>query len=491
QKLRNLEVLNQTVAAKNKAEYYSSLYEIEQARRHLAEVLNHVGRSLTSTLNLQEVLNNILEYLKDLVDFDRGAVLLVNRGGELEFVAANGFENTDSPLDYTIPIETRNTEDIFYQIHHTKEFLHLPDVSQSSGWKQIGRIPTPGSWLGLPLIRNDETIGMLSLARSERIPFTQDAIILATAFANQAAIALENARLFNRTKLFNDQLEFEISARTRAIREAYDQLERLNQTKSEFITITAHELRTPITVLKGYSQLLQRNPKITAEKHLYDLVSGIVSGANRLHEIVNTMLLMTKIDNQSLELFSEPLEISSLIDELIEEYQPDLTNRHQELIVNDNIADLPPIKGDEEILSVVFANILNNAIKYTPDDGRIYIYGRYWYDDPPSFDMPANAAEIVIEDTGIGIDPDSLELIFTKFFQTGEVALHSSGRTKFMGGGPGLGLAIARGIIDAHRGRLWAESSGKDEAECPGSSFHIVLPLHHVRVDAQLLREPA
>jgi signal transduction histidine kinase/tetratricopeptide (TPR) repeat protein len=482
QKLHNLEVLNHTETAKKEAEYYSSLYEIEQARRNLAEILNQIGRSLTSTLNLQEILSTILALLKEMVVYDRGAVLLLGKKGELEFVAANGFENTHSPLDYTIPIETEKQDDIFVQIYRTQEYLHLANVKAYAGWKKIGRIPTPGSWLGVPLIRNDEVIGMLSLARSEQVPFSQDAIILATALANQAAIAIENARLYNRTKAINDQLEFEISARTKAIRDAYDQLERLNQTKSEFITITAHELRTPVTVLKGYGQLLQRNQKITADNHLTDLVAGIVSGANRLHEIVNTMLLMTRVDNQALEIFSESLDINQIICDLVDNYKDDLTERNLELIIDENITTLPLIEGDEEVLPVVFGNILNNAIKYTPDGGRIHIYGRHWDGNPPDPDFPTNAVEVVIKDTGIGIDPKSLELIFTKFYQTGEVAYHSSGRTKFKGGGPGLGLAIARGIIEAHRGRLWAESTGKDEAYCPGSSFHIVLPLHHTKI---------
>jgi signal transduction histidine kinase len=478
QKLRNLEVLNQTETAKKEAEFYSSLYEIEQARRNLAEVLNQIGRSLTSTLNLQDILNNILALLKEMVVYDRGAVLLLGKRGDLEFVAVNGFDNSDSPLDYVVPIEAENKEDIFVSIYHTKEYFHLPDVAAYDGWIKIGRIPVPGSWLGVPLIRNDEVIGMLSLARTEKVPFSQDAIILANALANQAAVALENARLYNRTKTMNDQLEFEITARTKAIRDAYDQLERLNQTKSEFITITAHELRTPLTVLKGYSQLLQKNPAISADKHLLDIVGGIINGANRLHEIVNTMLLMVKVDNHSLEIFSESLNINEIIHELVDTYQEDLTERNLDLVIDQEISSLPIIEGDEEILPVVFNNILNNAIKYTPDGGQIHIYGRYWNGDPPHLDLPNNAVEVVIKDSGIGIDPDSLELIFTKFYQTGEVAYHSSGRTKFKGGGPGLGLAIARGIIEAHRGHLWAESNGKDEDGCPGSSFHIVLPLH-------------
>lgn len=85
---------------------------------------------------------------------------------------------------------------------------------------------------------------------------------------------------------------------------------------------------------------------------------------------------------------------------------------------------------------------------------------------------------MVVSDTGIGIDPRYQDLIFTKFYQTGEVALHSSGKTKFKGGGPGLGLAIARGIVQAHGGQIWVESPGYDEVKCPGSHFHVALPLH-------------
>jgi signal transduction histidine kinase len=115
-----------------------------------------------------------------------------------------------------------------------------------------------------------------------------------------------------------------------------------------------------------------------------------------------------------------------------------------------------------------------NAIKYTPDGGTITISGK---ELPLSSELPKGGIEIVVSDTGIGIDPRFKELIFAKFYQTGELALHSSGKTKFKGGGPGLGLAIARGIVEAHHGKLWVESPGYDETNCPGSQFHVVLPL--------------
>jgi signal transduction histidine kinase len=126
-------------------------------------------------------------------------------------------------------------------------------------------------------------------------------------------------------------------------------------------------------------------------------------------------------------------------------------------------------------LNKLFSNLLYNAIKYTPDGGCITVSGQYWPAD--NHDPAASFVEIMVSDTGIGVDPKVQELIFTKFYQTGPVSFHSSGKTKFKGGGAGLGLSIARGIVEAHGGRIWVESEGHDEQACPGSKFHVVLPI--------------
>jgi signal transduction histidine kinase len=116
-----------------------------------------------------------------------------------------------------------------------------------------------------------------------------------------------------------------------------------------------------------------------------------------------------------------------------------------------------------------------NAIKYTPDGGKIIVAGRTIEEKPGKPDL-----EVIIADSGIGIDPKYHDLVFEKFFQTGEVQFHSSGKTKFKGGGPGLGLAIAKGIVEAHGGRIWVESPGCDEQAFPGSTFYVRLPLSKV-----------
>jgi signal transduction histidine kinase len=152
------------------------------------------------------------------------------------------------------------------------------------------------------------------------------------------------------------------------------------------------------------------------------------------------------------------------------------------------INDLPAIEGDPIALPKVFYQLIVNAIKYTPDGGTITISGRNGNIDGE--DSPTKGIDIIISDTGIGIDPEFHELIFTKFYQTGELALHSTGRTKFKGAGPGLGLAIARGIVEAHQGKLWVESPGHDENTCPGSRFHVLLPLRQSKVASQQIKSP-
>jgi signal transduction histidine kinase len=137
------------------------------------------------------------------------------------------------------------------------------------------------------------------------------------------------------------------------------------------------------------------------------------------------------------------------------------------------LVECPAVEADTEALEKVFLQLLINAIKYTPDGGEIRVNGRY---HPETTDNKA-AVEIVVSDNGIGFDPRNNELIFEKFYQTGEVMLHSSGRTSFKGGGAGIGLAIAKGIIEAHNGTIWANSAGYSEETLPGSQFHILLPL--------------
>lgn len=243
-------------------------------------------------------------------------------------------------------------------------------------------------------------------------------------------------------------------------------LERLDKSKSNFIAVAAHELKTPLTLIEGYAAMISESISRESDS-VQMLVQGIHTGMNRLREIVDDMIDVSLIDNNLMSLSFQPMWINRILNLGMAEFKPTLEKRKQKLVVKTFPGCDELIFGDQERIYQAIKNLLSNAVKYTPDGGTITIDGRTL----PGF------IELTISDTGIGISPENQLLIFEKFGQLGDVALHSSGKTKFKGGGPGLGLPIVKGIVEAHGGTIWVESPGHDEEKCPGSTFHLLLPI--------------
>jgi signal transduction histidine kinase len=285
--------------------------------------------------------------------------------------------------------------------------------------------------------------------------------------ASQTGVALENARLVENLKRLNVQ-----------VREAYTYLDKANHdlaklelTKSNFISIASHELRTPLTVARGYAEMLLEEP--TLPEPVRELVKGIHKSTLRLHEIMDSMFDIAQMDARSVELQKQDVFITELIRSVAQELSKSASERNQEFTL-----DLPPlssIKADSNNLRKLFYHLMINAIKFTPNGGKVTITGRQL--SPNNRDLPEGGVEVIVSDTGVGIAKDYQEVIFTKFYQPGELLnRHSTGKTKFKGSGVGLGLALSRGIVEAHGGRIWVESPGYDEEKFPGSDFHIILP---------------
>ncbi len=437
----------------------AQLYEAEQQRRKLAESLQKIGGELASSLDMRQVPQQILEQLAAVVPYERGSVML-QRDHELEIIAQRGFPDNRRALNLRVAIRE---DDVFQQMVQANRPIWVDDVTQASGWQQLDWLPLNRSWMGVPLITKNRVIGMISLTRKEAAAFSEEDAALVLTFAGQAAIALENASLYDEITRFNAELE-----------KAYHNLARLDQAKADFIEVAAHELRTPLTVIKGYTQVLASRPGVVDDPDSQILLKSVMDGVNRLHEIINSMLDVSKIDNQTLSMHIEPTWLHMVVRRVAGELKEALQERNLTLTVED-LQELPWIQADSELLYKVFYHLVVNAIKYTPDGGHITIRGSKVLGDD---NVPA--VQISVHDTGIGIDPAHHELIFEKFYQTGKVSVHSSGRTKFKGGGPGLGLAIASGIVRAHNGRIWAESPGHDEENLPGSTFYVQLPIKPV-----------
>lgn len=244
-------------------------------------------------------------------------------------------------------------------------------------------------------------------------------------------------------------------------------LEQLDKTKSDFISIAAHELKTPLTLIEGYTAMVRERASKDPGSELETLLQGIDNGTRRLHEIVDDMIDVSLIDNNLLTINFQPVWINRLLDMVRQEFGQTITERNLHFEIKAFPGSDELTFGDGERLYQALCNVVSNSIKFTPDHGKITIDGRIL----PGF------IEVTVTDTGIGIDPDDQNRIFEKFGRVGSVSLHSSGKTKYKGGGPGLGLPIARGILDAHGGAIWVESEGFDEVRCPGATFHVLLPI--------------
>lgn len=351
-----------------------------------------------------------------------------------------------------------------YALDHHKEYKALP--AEERAW-----LASLEADVYIPIYAKEEWIGLLVLGpKVSGAAYGQEELEFLGTLADQTAVALHNARLVESLTRLNNEFRRAYAALERA----NAHLERLDRTKSDFISIASHELRTPLSVIQGYSEILIEEDLIKQNPHYAKMVAGIRSGIKRLHEIVESMLDMASIDTRSLQLSTEPVSLHVLIRMILESITKSDYDRKLEIEVED-MRHLPPLIADPEALRKVFTHLILNAIKFTPDGGKIHISGRTL--PPEGNTLPEGGVEILVSDTGIGIAPEYQDLIFTKFYQTGKVSLHSSGRTKFKGGGQGLGLSIAKGIVDAHGGRIRVESPGYNEETCPGSKFYVVLPL--------------
>ena len=302
-------------------------------------------------------------------------------------------------------------------------------------------------------------------ATSELIALEMDKDHFETMLGRSPHMALDIIRITLNRLRENDQMMISELQKSNKV------LQQLDRNKTEFIDVVAHELRTPLTVLKGYSNLLSASPEVKNHPTLRDVSEGIQSGADRIHLIVNTILDVSRIDNNELTLRRSPILLKQVVLEVLSGLTKAASERTIELFHLPG-ADTPLIHGDPALVHKALYHLVINAIKYTPNGGKVSIATR-----PSKLDHGEEGVLISVQDTGIGLDPEHHELVFEKFYQAGHAAIHSSGSTSFKGGGPGLGLAIVRGVARIHGGKAWVESTGEDEVNFPGSTFYLWLPV--------------
>lgn len=406
--------------------------------------LSIIGRSLTSSLDPEYVFQQVLESAIDILDSEAASIMLLDKKGEeLIFTVAAG--ETSAPLkDLRIPV----AKGIAGQVVREGRPVIVPNTAQNPlFYPAIDRVTgfTTRSILAVPLQVKDRIIGVIEALNKREGFFELTDQELLTSMAQSAAIAIENAQLYNNLRkqmyeLERTQDQLIQSARLAAV--------------GKLAEGAAHELNNPLAVIVGYTQLLLEDVK-SADPVYEDLIS-IDEAAQRAQNIVHALLSFASQSEPSNRETLNVVPVLQIAVELV---------RHQAetsgiAIDQTHEPDLPPVLGDSEQLRQACLNILTNAVQAMPNGGTLRVSTRICRE--PQADLP-NLAWVAIDiaDTGRGIAPEDLPRIFDPFFTTRDV-----------GEGMGLGLAVAHGVVNRHGGKILVESTPGE-----GSTFTILLPV--------------
>ena len=282
------------------------------------------------------------------------------------------------------------------------------------------------------------------------------------------------------------------------LKQSTRELERLNKMKDSFLGVASHELKTPLTVIMGYTELLLGEMSTRFDPSLLPMLQHVSDAAERLSGIVRDMVDVSMLDSQRLKLKLRPTDVNEVVRQVVAELDFFVHQRHQQLVLELE-AELPLAECDDQRIFQVLTNLMVNAIKFTPDQGTITIQTlttrhlrspqgsrRVGTGVVPLAEEMHEYVELLVQDTGIGIAEKDQTHIFDKFYEVGNIEEHFTGKTAFKGKGTGLGLTIAKGIVDRHGGAIWVESPGYDPQACPGSVFHVLLPLASARIPAEV-----
>lgn len=403
------------------------LYRKEQRRREEAESLYRAAQAITTSLNLQEVLERILTELESVVPYDSASVQLLKENG-LEIIAGRGFPNPQEIIGTRIDPERPDNPN--GRVLRLRAPIILEDATAM--YEEFRRPPHAAvgirAWMGIPLLYGDRVIGMLTLDKRKPGFYTPEHARIAVAFAGQAAIAIENARIYQ-------QLEERSTELAKALRKLQD----LDRLREQVIQNVSHELRTPLTLVQGYVELLMNGDLGPLQPTQRAALEVIYERVQTLGRLIANLTTFRSLRAEALVI--APASLPELVEWVRSQYHYQASRAGIELIV-ELPPDLPKALADREHLALALSQLVENAIKFSPGGGRVWI--RAWYDEA--------WVHLAVEDEGIGIPPEHLDRIFERFYQV-------DGSTTRRFGGMGIGLALVWEIMEAHRGRVQVESA--------------------------------
>jgi len=427
--------IGQFVQRKRAEEERVRVFDREQrARQEVEAAIDRMARVQTVTevalshLSLDRLLAELLDRVREAMDVDTVAIMLLEEHNDLVAWAAKGLE-----LDgIRVPLGAGFAGRVAAQ----KSPMVIDDIDTADLHSPFLRQKGVKSLLGVPLLVEGRVVGVIHVGRMVRRPFTDDDTRLLELVAFRVALAIDHARLF----------EEERTARREA--------EAASRAKDEFLTTISHELRTPLTPIIGWIHMIRNG--ILPEKETLHGLSVIEKNSHALKHLINDLLDMSAILSGKMRMEELPVPLESVVREAVETVRPfALTG---DIDVQVEFHDWPDgiIRGDRARLLQVFWNLLNNAIKFSSPGGSVLV----------AAEANDSEAVVTVRDTGQGITPDFLPFVFERFRQ-------ADGSKTRLHGGLGLGLALVKSLVEAHNGKVEAESGGAGQ----GSLFRVSLPL--------------
>lgn len=418
------------------SQHLSRTIKIEEVTQIVLDALNNILRAGATSIYLQEPGEN--EYtLRAASQGERKKVAITIDNVILKYLRHKGRVLIKDELMDEIEQEKKD--------HHLNE---LREISNLLEWVNATAV--------IPLFIEKGLSGFIVLGpKKSGEPYLQDDIEFLESLAPQAAIALENARLYQESLEFGERLKAEVQRATSELEGANKQLKELDEAKSEFLSVASHQLYTPLTAIRGYLSMLTEGDFGALDQKQQPIIGIINKSAERLIDLIKNLLDISRIESGRFELSLEVVDLARMAKEIVQDLMPNAMGKDLKLLFHKSDHALPSIIADRQRLRQVILNYVDNAIKYT-DHGHIDV----------RVVQRGEELEFQVSDTGRGIDPKEIANLFTKFTRTKE-ATHS--RTQ----GSGLGLYVARQIIREHHGEAAVESSGLGK----GSAFMVRLPI--------------
>ena len=427
----------------------------ETYQEHLTQLLT-LSQTLNSSLKLDEVLNMAMEMVVDFLNAERGFIMLYSNDGKLELkahknveaVAIQNFESISKTILNASALEGKNV--ISVDAQRDPRFKNLDSV-MLSGMRSV---------MCVPLKAKKKIIGVVYVDnRIETGMFKEGHLKLLSAFSNQAAVAIENARLY-------ENLISSYDERIKLTQELHQQekiriaSEEANKAKSEFVSIVSHELRSPLTVIKNYSTILYKDAVMgrnsltqVSKMEIYKTVDREV---DRLITMINKLLDVSRIDaGKQMVLEKRYSNVRELVDLALKMQKTSKFYQDSHNIIVNLPEKLPCLFCDPGKLSQVITNLLENALKYSPDGGDVTF----------SIDTDEDYMNFSVKDSGLGISKENQKRLFKKYERIEESNIRTVP-------GTGLGLYLIKHLIDLHRGKISVESEPG-----VGSTFKFSLPI--------------